>query len=147
MEFRKKVMITLYARQQKRHRWKEQSFGLCGRRRGWNDLKEQHGNMYITICEIDHQSRFDAWDRALKASALGWPWGMGWGGQWEVVQDEGHMYTHGWFVSMYGKSHYNIVISLQLNKLIFLKMVNKKFLVNKTWKWKKNFLGTITFFH
>ena len=85
--------------------------------------------------------------QALKASALGWPWGMGWGGQWEVVQDEGHMYTHGWFVSMYGKSHYNIVISLQLNKLIFLKMVNKKFLINKTWKWKKNFLGTITFFH
>ena len=28
MEFRKMVMITLYARQQKRHRYKEQSFGL-----------------------------------------------------------------------------------------------------------------------
>ena len=26
------VMMTLYARQQKRHRYKEQSFGLCGRR-------------------------------------------------------------------------------------------------------------------
>ena len=25
-----------------------------------------------------------------------------------------HMYTHGWFMSMYGKNHYNIVISLQL---------------------------------
>jgi len=34
MEFRKMVMITLYARQQKRHRCKEQSFGLCGRERG-----------------------------------------------------------------------------------------------------------------
>ena len=34
MEFRKMVMITLYARQQKRHRCIEQSFGLCGRRRG-----------------------------------------------------------------------------------------------------------------
>ena len=32
MEFRKMVMITLYARQLKRHRCKEQSFGLCGRR-------------------------------------------------------------------------------------------------------------------
>ena len=30
---RNMVMITLYARQQKRHRCKEQSFGLCGRRR------------------------------------------------------------------------------------------------------------------
>ena len=28
MEFRKMVMMTLYARQQKRHRYKEQTFGL-----------------------------------------------------------------------------------------------------------------------
>ena len=34
MEFRKMVMITLYARQQKRHRCIEQSFGPCGRGRG-----------------------------------------------------------------------------------------------------------------
>ena len=25
------------------------------------------------------------------------------------VQDVEHMYTHGWFMSMYGKNHYNIV--------------------------------------
>ena len=30
------------------------------------------------------------------------------------VQDGEHMYTHGWFLSMYGKTHYGIVISLQL---------------------------------
>ena len=24
------------------------------------------------------------------------------------VQDGGHMYTHGWFMSMYGKKHYNM---------------------------------------
>ena len=40
MEFRKMVTMTLYARQQKRHRCKEQSSGLCGRRRGWDDLRE-----------------------------------------------------------------------------------------------------------
>ena len=40
MEFRKMVMMTLYARQQKRHRCKEQTSGLCGRRRGWDDLRE-----------------------------------------------------------------------------------------------------------
>ena len=40
MEFRKMVTMTLYARQQKRHRCKEQTFGLCGRRRGWDDLRE-----------------------------------------------------------------------------------------------------------
>ena len=34
VEFRKVVMITLYARQQKRHRCIGQSFGLCGRGSG-----------------------------------------------------------------------------------------------------------------
>ena len=42
MEFRKIVIITLYARQQKRHRCIEQSFGLCGRGREWDDLGEWH---------------------------------------------------------------------------------------------------------
>ena len=32
MEFKKMVMMTIYARQQKRHRCKEQTFGLCGRK-------------------------------------------------------------------------------------------------------------------
>ena len=30
-----------------------------GRRQGWDDLREQHGNMYIAICEIDNQFNFD----------------------------------------------------------------------------------------
>ena len=31
-----------------------------GRRRGWDDLREYHGDMYITMCEIDDQFKFDA---------------------------------------------------------------------------------------
>ena len=42
MEFRKMVMITLYVRQQKRHRCIEQTFGLCGRGKEWDDLGEWH---------------------------------------------------------------------------------------------------------
>ena len=41
-EFKKMVMITLYAKQKKRHRCTEQTFGLCGRRRGCYVLREQH---------------------------------------------------------------------------------------------------------
>ena len=33
----------------------------------------------------------------------------GWDGEERGVQDGGHMYTHGWFMSMYGKNHHNIV--------------------------------------
>ena len=40
MEFRNVVAKTLYARQQKKHRCIEQSFGLCGRRRRWDDTRE-----------------------------------------------------------------------------------------------------------
>ena len=39
-------MAILYARQQKIHRYKEQPFGLCGRRQGWGDLREYHWNMF-----------------------------------------------------------------------------------------------------
>ena len=50
MEFRKMVMITLYARQKKRNIYIEQTYGLSGRRQGWDDLREQHRNMEITKC-------------------------------------------------------------------------------------------------
>ena len=88
-EFRKSVTMTLYARQQKRHRYKEQTFGLCRRSRGWDDLREQHWNMHTTIREIDDQSKFNALNRVLKAGALGQPWGMGWGGRQGGFQDGG----------------------------------------------------------
>ena len=65
------VTITLYARQQKKHRCIEQSFGLCGRGRGGNDLGEWHSKMYNIIYETKRQSRFDAGYRMLGAGALG----------------------------------------------------------------------------
>ena len=61
MEFRKMLMITLYAEQKKkRHRFIEQFFRLCGRRRGWDVSREQHRNMYIIQGETDHQPGLDA---------------------------------------------------------------------------------------
>ena len=95
---------SIYTRQQKRNRYIEQSFGLCGRGRGWDDLGEWHWNMYNIICETNRQSRFNAWYRMLGAGALGWPRRMVWGGRWEGVQDWEHMYTCGRFMLMYGKT-------------------------------------------
>ena len=70
MEFRKMVTITLYVRQQKRHRcievfwilWEKAKVGLFER--------ISLNIMYIIICETDCQSRFDAW-RVLRVGALG----------------------------------------------------------------------------
>jgi len=83
MEFRKTVTITLCTRQQKRHWCIEQSFGLCGRGRGWDDLGEWHWNTYNIIYETSRQSRFDAWYWMLGAGALGRPRGMVRGGRRE----------------------------------------------------------------
>jgi len=61
----------------------EQSFGLCGRGRGWDDLGEWHWNMYNIIYEMSCQSRFDVRYWMLGADALGRPRGMVWGGRRE----------------------------------------------------------------
>ena len=34
-----------------------------------------------------------------------------------AFSDGGHMYTCGWFMSMYVRNHHNIVISLQLKSI------------------------------
>ena len=49
-------LSSLYVRQQKKHRCIEQSFGLCGRGWGWDDLGEWRWNMYNIICEMNRQS-------------------------------------------------------------------------------------------
>ena len=95
--------ITLYTRQQKRQWCIEQSFGLCGRGRGWDELGEWHWNMYNIIYEMCHQSRFDARYWKLGAGALGWPRGMVQGGR--RVQVEEHVYTCGGCMLIYGKTN------------------------------------------
>ena len=76
------LLPSFCARQQKRHSCIEQSFGLCGRGWGWDDLGEWHWNMYNIICEMNRLSRFDAWYRMIGSGALGWSRGMVWGGRW-----------------------------------------------------------------
>ena len=105
MEPRKIVTITLYVRQQKRHRGIEQSFGLCGRGQGWEDLKNgiktcilsyvkriaSPGSMHDTGC-----SGLVHWDDPEERDGEG-------GGR--RVQDWEHVYTHGRFMLMYGKTN------------------------------------------
>ena len=123
MEFRKMVTMILHAGQERRHRCKEQTFGLSGRRWGWNDLREQHWNMYITICKRYDQCKLDAWSRAFKARALGQPTEVGWGGRWGG-SGWGDTCTYFWCMA---KNHHNIVVTLQL------KYINWNFIIIKHW--------------
>jgi len=110
--------------QQKRQWCTEQSFGLCGRGRGWDDLGEWHWNMYNIIYEMSCQSRFDARYWMLGAGALGRPRGMVRGGR----REEGS----GWGTRVYlwqihfdiWQNQYNIV---KLNKIKFKKNNNQNY--------------------
>ena len=98
------VMITLYAKQQKRHRCIEQSFGLCGGEGGmiWENGIEtcilsyvkritSPGLMQDTGClELTHWDDPEGWYREV-------------GGR--GIQDGEHMYTCGRFMLMYGKTN------------------------------------------
>ena len=85
------VTITLYAKQKKRQWCIEQTFGLCGRTRGWDDLREQQWNMYIINCETDCQSKFDAWNKC--SGLVHWDDPEGWDreGGGKGIQDGEHM--------------------------------------------------------
>ena len=103
------VTITLYMRQQKRHWCIDQSFGLCGRGRGWDDLGEWHWNMYNIIYETSHQSRFDAWYWILGAGALGRPRGRVWGGRKEEGSGWGTHVCLWWIHFDIWQNQYNII--------------------------------------
>ena len=105
MEFRKMVTMTLYARQQRDTDVKNRLLDSVGEGEGgmiWEKSIEScilsyvkqitsPGSMYETVHSgLVHWDNPEGWD------------GEGGG---RGVQDGGHMYTHGWFMSMYGKNH------------------------------------------
>ena len=141
MEFRKMVMITLCGKQKKRHRCTEQTFGLCGRRRGWDVLREQHSNVY-------YQGRnrspvqTGCMRQVLRSGALGSPRGIGWRGRWEGGSGWG-IHVNPWLihVNVWQKPlQYYKVISLKLMKINGKKSFPGKYQINKiikNKKWKK----------
>ena len=105
MEFRKIVMITLYARQQKRHRCIEQSLDSVGE--GEGGMIWENG---IETCIISYKKRIASPGLMQDTGCLGLvPWNdsEGWyrEGGGRGVQDREHMYTRGRFMVMYGKTN------------------------------------------
>ena len=84
MEFRKMLMITLYPEQKKKKkdRFIEQSFRLCGRRRGWDVSREQHRNVYYLGWNRS-PAQAGCMRQVLRLGALGKPRGSRWRGRWE----------------------------------------------------------------
>ena len=105
MEFRKMVLTTLYAIQQKRHTFIEQSYGLCGRGRGgmiWENGSE--------TCIISYKTRITSPGLMQDTGCLGlvhWDDLEGWYGEGggSGVQNWEHVYARGGFMLMYGKTN------------------------------------------
>ena len=127
MEFRKMLMITLYAEQKKKHRCIEQSFRLCGRRRGWDVSREQHRNVYYLGWNRS-PAQVGCLRQALGPGALGRPRGIGWCGWWVGGSGWGiHVNTWLIHVNVWRKPlQYCKVISLQLIKINGKTKQNKK---------------------
>ena len=79
MEFRKTVMITLYAKQKKKHRCTEQTFGL------WE--KARVGCFERTACILSRVKQITSPGWMHETSARAWctgkTRGIGWRGRWE----------------------------------------------------------------
>ena len=59
------VLMKLFAKQEWRHRHREQTYGRGERGKG-EGHRESNMETYITICKIDSQREFAIWLRKLK---------------------------------------------------------------------------------
>ena len=84
------VTITLYAKQKKRHMYRTDSWTLWEKAR-WDDLREQHQNMYVIYSETDHQPRLDAGDKCSDLVHWEDPEGSGGEGGGRGDRDGEHM--------------------------------------------------------
>ena len=74
---------------------RERTSGHREGRRWWDELREQHWNIHLTMCKLS-QWKFAVWCRELKTGDLWQPWEVGWGGRWERGSRwRGHTYIYG----------------------------------------------------
>ena len=99
------VMITLYARQQERHKCIEQPLDSVGEGEG-----RMIGENGIETCKLSYVKQITSLGLMHEKGCSGlvhWDDPEGWNGEGggREVQDGEHMYTHGGFKSMYGKTN------------------------------------------
>ena len=99
--------MTLYARRQ-RETYKEQLLDSVGEGEGgmiWENS--------IETCMLPYVKQITSPGSMHETGCSGlvhWDYPEGWDGEGhEMGLRMGDMYTHGWFMSMYGKNHYNLV--------------------------------------
>ena len=133
------VTITLYAKQKKRHRCTEQTFGLCGRRRGWDVLNDSiETNILSRVKQITSpggmpETSAQGWCTGkTQRDGMGWRGRREWGSGWGTRVNPWLIHVNVWQKPL----QYCKVISLQLIKINekkkififrYLSLVGRKF--------------------
>ena len=112
------VTITLYAKQKKRHRCREQTFGLWAKMRMGCFERTASKHVYY-LGRNRSPAQAGCMRQMLRAGALGRPRGMGWRGRWDGGSGWGtHVNPCLIHVNVWQKPlQYCKVISLQLIKI------------------------------
>ena len=105
MEFRKMALTTLHVAQQRTHRlWDSVGEGEGGMI--WENSIKTSILPYVkqtTSASSNHEAGYGSWCSGTTQRVREGRKGGG------GCQDGVHMYTCGWFMSMYGKNHHNTV--------------------------------------
>ena len=126
MEFRKMVMITLYAKQKKRHRCTEPTFGLWEKARVGCFERTASKHVYYLWWNRS-PAQVGCMRQILGPGALGRPRGIGWRGRWEGGSGWG-IHVTPWLIHVniwQNPLQYCKVISLQLIKISEKQTKNK----------------------
>ena len=144
MEFRKRVTITLCTRQQKRHRYIEQSFGLCGRGRGQDGLGDG-----IETCIISYKKQIASPGLMQDTGCLGlvhWDDPEGWYGEGggRGAQDWEHVYTRDRFMLVYCKT--NTILKEEEERKKVTRIIKKQQQLQKIYIYGVCFKNRVFFF-
>ena len=108
----------VFAGQQWRHRHREQTCEHSAGSRGWDDLREEHGDTYLTICKYVNTPYVNSqWEFAVDTgSSTQCPVTAERGGVGGTREGSSggkeHRYAYGQFMLMYGRGQYNIARQL-----------------------------------
>ena len=89
------VTVTLYARQQKRHRCKEQTFGLCGE--GEGGMIGENSTEACILPHVKQMTSASSVHGTGHSKPVHWDNPEGWDGEGDGrgLRDGGHSYAHG----------------------------------------------------
>ena len=130
MEFRKMLLITLYAKQKKRHRHTEQTFGLCREKVRMGCFERTASKHVYYLWRNRSPAQVGCMRQMLGPGALGRPRGIGRRGRWEGGS--------GWGIHV---KPWLILVNVWQNPLQYCKVISLQLIKNKIKiKLKKPFL-------